>query len=56
MKKILIADNEAEIRDLIKDFLVKNNFETDLALNGKEALKKLLVENNNFLLFQFLAA
>ncbi|MCL4384807.1 MAG: response regulator transcription factor [Actinobacteria bacterium] len=48
MEKILIVDDEEEIRNLIKDFLIKNNFETYLASNGKEALEKLLVKNSNF--------
>ena len=48
MEKILIVDDEEEIRNLIKDFLIKNNFDTDLASNGKEALEKLLVKNSNF--------
>jgi len=47
MKKILIVDDETEIRELIKDFLVKNNFETDTASNGKEALEKLSLHYNN---------
>lgn len=47
MKKILIVDDEVEIRDLIKDFLDKNNFETDTASNGKEALEKLSLQYNN---------
>jgi len=47
MKKILIVDDEVEIRDLIKDFLDKNNFETETASNGKEALEKLSLQYNN---------
>ncbi|MHB1254513.1 MAG: response regulator transcription factor [Candidatus Humimicrobiaceae bacterium] len=48
MKKILIVDDEEEIRCLIKDFLVKDNFEADQASNGKEALDKLLEKDNMF--------
>ncbi|MCE5330129.1 response regulator [bacterium] len=48
MKKILIVDDETEIRDLIKDFLVKENFETESACNGREALEKLADKHNDF--------
>ena len=48
MKKILIVDDEEEIRSLIRDFLVKDNFETDQASNGEEAIYKLSGENNTF--------
>lgn len=48
MKKILIVDDETEIRDLIKDFLVKENFETESACNGREALEKLADNHNDF--------
>ena len=48
MKKILIVDDEAEIRDLIKDFLMKENFETESACNGREALEKLTGRQNDF--------
>jgi len=48
MKKILIVDDEAEIRDLIKDFLIKENFETESACNGREALEKLNKRQNDF--------
>ena len=41
MTKILIVDDEEEIRCLIRDFLVKDNFETDEASGGREALVKL---------------
>ncbi|MCL4377706.1 MAG: response regulator transcription factor [Actinobacteria bacterium] len=48
MKKILIVDDEAEIRELIKDFLIKENFVTDLAASGKEALIKLSAHQDDF--------
>lgn len=41
MKKILVVDDEIEIRQLIKDFLARENFKADLASGGKEALDKL---------------
>jgi DNA-binding response OmpR family regulator len=40
MKKILIIDDEEEIRYRIRDFLVKDNFEADQTSNGKEAPNK----------------
>lgn len=48
MKKILIVDDEAEIRELIRDFLIKENFKTEFACNGREALEKLADRQNNF--------
>lgn len=38
MKKILIVDDEKEVRDLLKDSLVLNNFEVITASAGEEAL------------------
>lgn len=49
MEKILIVDDEKEIRQLIKDFLAAENFESDFAVNGSEAVSKVLStlnENN----------
>ena len=48
MKKILIVDDEEEISCLIRDYLVKDNFETDMASNGKEAIDKLSKKDNMF--------
>ena len=48
MKKILIVDDEEEISCLIRDFLVKDNFETDMASSGKEAIDKLSKKDNMF--------
>ena len=38
---ILVVDDDDRIRDLLKDFLVKNNFLVSTAINGDDALKKL---------------
>ena len=38
MEKILVIDDDEEIRKLIKDFLQKENFEVDTAKNGKSAI------------------
>src|SRR5665811_2335249 len=48
MKKILIVDDEEEIRCLIRDFLVKENFEADQASNGEEAIDKLSEKDSTF--------
>jgi two-component system, OmpR family, response regulator ResD len=48
MKKILIVDDEEEIRCLIRDFLVKDNFEAFQASNGMEAIEKLSEKDNTF--------
>ena len=39
MKKILIVDDEAEVRDLIKAGLAKTNYATQTASSGTEALE-----------------
>ena len=38
---ILIVDDDDKIRDLLKDFLISNNFLVSTAINGKDALEKL---------------
>ena len=38
MKKILVVDDEKEIRDLVKERLTQNNYEVLTAANGREAL------------------
>ena len=48
MKKILIVDDEEEIRCLIRDFLVKDNFEAYQASNGREAIDKLSKQDQMF--------
>jgi len=42
MAKILIVDDDAEIREFIKFALKKEGYELDDAGSGKEALKKIL--------------
>ncbi len=44
--KVLIVDDEEKIRDVIKEYCEFENYETDTASNGIEALEKL--RNNNF--------
>ena len=38
---ILIVDDDDKIRDLLKDFLISNNFLVSTAINSKDALEKL---------------
>lgn len=47
--KILVVDDESRIRKLVKDFLVKNDFEVVEAANGKEAVD-IFFEQNDFAL------
>ena len=38
---ILIVDDDDKIRDLLKDFLISNNFLVSTAINGEDAIEKL---------------
>ena len=38
---ILIVDDDDKIRNLLKDFLISNNFLVSTAINGEDALEKL---------------
>ena len=42
---ILIVDDDDKIRNLLKDFLISNNFLVSTAINGEEALKKINIIN-----------
>lgn len=44
--KILIADDEKEAADLIKKFLAKKNYDTDVAYDGERALE--LIKLNKY--------
>ena len=46
MKKILIVDDEANIRDLIKKYAQFENYATDEAVSGMDAIEK--VKKNNY--------
>jgi len=48
MEKILIVDDDEEIRKLIGDFLSKENFEVEGAKNGKLALDSISKEKKDF--------
>jgi len=48
MDKILIVDDDEEIRKLISDFLIRDNFEVESAKNGKLALDSISKEKKHF--------
>ena len=45
--KILIVDDEQDLRDLLTTFLNREGFETVVAANGKEAFDK--IKSNDWL-------
>jgi len=49
-KKILIVEDEKRLRDLLRDYLVKEKFLVDLASNGEEGLLMSLEENYDLIL------
>ena len=52
--KILIVDDEQGIRSVIKEYCESNNYETDEAENGKEALKKLQTNDYDLLILDIM--
>lgn len=52
--KILIVDDETLIRTVIKEYCENNNFQTDEASNGKEAIKKLLENHYDLLILDIM--
>lgn len=44
--KVLIADDDLDITDLLKTFLSANNFDCDIVNNGRDALSK--IRENNY--------
>ena len=50
MKKILIVDDEQDIRDLVKERLINNNYEISVAASGEEALSKIVSESPDLVL------
>lgn len=44
--KILVVDDEARMRKIVKDFLVKSNYEVIEAANGQEALDIFFADKN----------
>ena len=43
-KRILIVEDDEEMRSLLKDFFEEDGFETDSASNGSEAFRKIAKE------------
>lgn len=52
--KILIVDDEELIRSVIKEYLNEQNYITDEAENGKEALEKLLINDYDLLVLDIM--
>ena len=44
--KILVVDDESRMRKLVRDFLVKNNYEVVEAADGEEALDRFFEKND----------
>ncbi|MBN1405185.1 MAG: response regulator [Candidatus Omnitrophica bacterium] len=49
VKKILVVDDEAEIRELFNSYLTKKGYAVDLAKDGLEAIKKTESEKYDFI-------
>ena len=54
MQKILIVDDEKEIRDLIEIYLKSEGYETLKAADGEEALKVLNRENPDLIILDIM--
>ena len=52
--KILVVDDEAMIREVIKEYCAANHFTTDEAASGKEALKKLQTNAYDFMVLDIM--
>lgn len=44
-KRILVIEDDEEMRSLLKDFFLEEGFETDSVSNGSEAFRKLVKES-----------
>jgi len=44
-KRILVVEDDEEMRSLLKDFFTEEGFETDSVSNGSEAFRKLVKES-----------
>jgi len=53
IKKILLAEDDQDIREVIADVLLNENFEVDCADNGLEATKKLATQSYDLLISDF---
>ena len=52
--KILVVDDEAMIREVIKEYCAANHFTTDEAASGKEVLKKLQTNAYDFMVLDIM--
>jgi len=52
--KILVVDDEKMIREVIKEYCVANNYDTDEAASGNEALKKLETNTYDFMILDIM--
>ena len=52
--KILVVDDEARIRDVIKEYCAANHYTTDEAASGKEALNKLQTNTYDFMVLDIM--
>lgn len=50
MKQILIIDDDLEMCDLLAKFLVRENFQAEMAHDGESGLAKLVAENYQFVI------
>lgn len=48
--KVLIADDDLDITELLKSFLTSNNFECEIVNNGRDALSKIMEKNYDVVL------
>lgn len=53
IKKILIVEDDQDIREVIADVLTHENFEVDCAEDGLEATKKLAVQSYDLIISDF---
>lgn len=51
MKKILVADDEANIRLLLEEVLAEEGYQVTTAATGREALRKILKDQYDLLIF-----
>ena len=54
MKKILLVEDDNEIRELLSSFLSDNDYETDTAANGMDGLKKALDNKYDLILLDIM--
>lgn len=52
--RVLIADDEKEIRDLVKKYLERERYQVDVAVDGEEALRLFESHKYNFILLDLM--